>query len=87
MPRPAQKRGRLMEECHPLDNSLSHVPDVKARRIVRTALGIEMSRSPSEARSPPRIGPATNDIHRESEKAHTRKPSFCHPRFSETQKA
>ena len=69
-----------MEECHPLDNSLSHVPDVKARRIVRTTLGIEMDRSPSEARSPPRIGPATNDIHRESEKGSSRKPIYRYPK-------
>ena len=27
--------------CQPLDNFLSHVPDVEARRIVRTAPGIE----------------------------------------------
>ena len=37
-----------MGECQPLDESLSHVPDVEARRIVRTALGIEKSRSPQQ---------------------------------------
>jgi hypothetical protein len=34
-------RDQRMGECQPLDNSLSHVPDVGERRIVQTAPGIE----------------------------------------------
>jgi hypothetical protein len=35
-----------MGECQPLDNPLSHVPDVGERRIVQTAPGIEKGWSP-----------------------------------------
>jgi hypothetical protein len=41
-----------MGEYHPLDNSLSHVPDVGERRIVQTAPGIEKDRSPDKDPGP-----------------------------------
>ena len=34
-----------MGECQPLEESLSHVPDVGERRIVRSAPGIDKGRS------------------------------------------
>jgi hypothetical protein len=37
-----------MGEGQPLDESLSHLPDVEAPQFVRTTLGIEKGRSPDK---------------------------------------
>jgi hypothetical protein len=41
-----------MGGCRSLDESLAHIPDVEARRIVRTAPGIEKGRSPEKDPGP-----------------------------------